>query len=220
MTTSLIFTRACIEENKIESCLNIWNVDEFSCIDTPKPHKVVTVAHKRANQLASSEKGETTTFLTFCNAAGMHTKPIVIHKGTKVMDTWQIGRPKGFSMGTSENGWITKWLFYKYGKIFIKYLTDRGLTENGKKNLLVMDSHNSHMFNFQFMKLMNNNNVVVLALPPHTTHAMQPLDDIPFANFKNEWYEVVHKFVCTSMQPRKLQSMSGSISSCYVGEKQ
>ena len=25
---------------------------------------------------------------------------------------------------------------------------------------------------------------------------MQLLDDIPFANFKNEWYEVVHKFVC------------------------
>ena len=125
----------------------------------------------------------------------MHTEPIVIHKGTKVMDTWQIGRPKGFSMGASENGWITKRLFYKYGKIFINYLTDRGLTENGK-NLLVMDSHNSYTFNFQFMKLRNDNNVVVLALPPHTTHAMQPLDDIPFVNFKNEWYEVVCKFVC------------------------
>ena len=46
------------------------------------------------------------------------------------------------------------------------------------------------------MKLMNNNNFVVLALPPHTTHSMQPLDDIPFTNLKNEWYEVVCKFLC------------------------
>ena len=99
--------KSVIEENKIESCLNIWNVDECGCIDMPNPHKVVTVANKRANQLASSENGETTTFLTFCNAAGMHTKPTVIHKGTKVMNTWQIGRPKGFSIGASENGWIT-----------------------------------------------------------------------------------------------------------------
>ena len=65
----------------------------------------------------------------------------------------------------------------------------------GRITFLSWIHYNAHTFNFQFMKLMNDNNVVVLSLPPHTTHAMQPLDDIPFANFKNEWYEVVHKFV-------------------------
>ena len=28
---------------------------------------------------------------------------------------------------------------------------------------------------------MNDNNIVVLAFPSHTTHMMQPLDDVPFA---------------------------------------
>ena len=58
-----------------------------------------------------------------------------------------------------------------------------------------MDSHNSHMFNFQFMELMNDNNIIVLAFPSHTTHLLQPLDDVPFANFKTEWYEAIRLFV-------------------------
>ena len=30
-------------------------------------------------------------------------------------------------------------------------------------------------------------NIHVLAIPPHTSHLTQPLDDAPFANLKGEW---------------------------------
>ena len=42
---------------------------------------------------------------------------------------------------------------------------------------------------------MNENNIHVLALPSHTTHCLQPLDDIPFTNFKTAWYEGVRQYV-------------------------
>ena len=42
---------------------------------------------------------------------------------------------------------------------------------------------------------MNENNIHVLALPSHTTHCLQPLDDIPFANFKMAWYEGLRQYV-------------------------
>ena len=42
------------------------------------------------------------------------------------------------------------------------------------------------------MKLMNDNNIVVLALP---SHLLQPLDDIPFANLKTEWYKAIRLFM-------------------------
>ena len=42
---------------------------------------------------------------------------------------------------------------------------------------------------------MNENN---LALPAHTTHCLQPLDDVPFANFKGAWYEGVRQYVRSS----------------------
>ena len=180
-------------KNDITSCLQIWNVAECGCVDCPKAKKVITVTRVRANQLCGGDKGETTTVLTFVNAAGLNTKPVVIHKGTKVMDTWKKGKPKGTATGASENGWITKCLFYKYGKAFIEYLKQQSL--NRRKNLLLMDSHNSHTFNYEFMKLMNDNNIIVLALPSHTTQVLQPLDDVPFASFKNEWYEAVRLLV-------------------------
>ena len=180
-----------LEENNIDSPLYVWNVDECGCIDSPKPKKVVCIKKIPANQLGPAEKGETTTAIVFVNAAGMHTHPIVIHKGGRVMDTWKNDMPKGYKLGASENGWINKKLFYQYGKILIKYLQDWGLLEGNKKHLLLMDSHNAHTFNYQFMKMMINNNIVLLALPSHTTHLIQPLDDVPFASFKTEWYECV-----------------------------
>ena len=70
-----------LEKNDITSSLQIWNVDECGCVDCPKAKKVLTVTRVRANQLSGGDKGETTTALTFVNAAGLNTKPVNIHKG-------------------------------------------------------------------------------------------------------------------------------------------
>ena len=102
---------------------------------------------------------------------------------------------EGTTLGVSENSRIDKRLFYNYQKKFIEYLKGIGQVAPYKNNVLLMDSHNSHTFNFQFIKLMNENNIHVLALPSHTTHCLQPLDDVPFANFKMAWYEGVRQYV-------------------------
>ena len=47
-----------IEEKGIVSPVNIWNVDECGCIDTPKPKQIVCPVKARPNQLCSSEKGD------------------------------------------------------------------------------------------------------------------------------------------------------------------
>ena len=47
--------------------------------------------------------------------------------------------------------------------------------------------HKSHLFNLDFMEYMKANNVEVCSFPPHCTHVLQPLDNIPFAHFKNEY---------------------------------
>ena len=187
-----------LEEKGINAPINIWNVDECGCIDTPKPKQIVCPVKARPNQLCSSEKGETSTAVVFVNAAGYHLKPLVIHKGARVQDSWKQDMLEGTTLGVSENGWIDKCLFYNYGKKLIEYLRSIDQLGPDKHNLLLMDSHNSHTFNFQFIKLMNENNIHVLALPAHTTHCLQPLDDVPFANFKGAWYEGVRQYVRSS----------------------
>ena len=44
-----------------------------------------------------------------------------------------------------------------------------------------MDLHKSHLFNYDFMKMMKDNNVEVCGFPAHCIHLLQPLHDIPFA---------------------------------------
>ena len=197
-----------LKDNKIDSPLYIWNVDECGCVDVPKPKKVVSLKRGRPNQLAAQDKGETSTVLTFVNAAGMHTKPIVIHRGAKVSEAWKTDMPPGYSIAASENGWINKRIFYQYGKVLVKYMKDRGLLEDkSKKHILLMDSHNSHTFNYQFMVLMVIHGIIVVAFPAHTTHLIQPLDNLPFAMFKNEWFEAVRKYV-RRMYAKKLSKVA------------
>ena len=185
-----------LTKKHINNLINIWNVNECGCIDTPRPKKVVCPVRVRPNQLGSSEKGETSTAVVFINAVWYHLKPLVIHKGACVQDRWKEGMIKGTTLGASENGWIDKCLFYNYGKKFVEYLESIQAVGPDKHNILLMDSHNSDTFNFQFIQLMNKNNIEVLVLPSHTTHCLQPLDDdVPFTNFKNFWYEGIDDYV-------------------------
>ena len=38
-----------------------------------------------------------------------------------------------------------------------------------------------------FFDEMRENNIHVMAIPPHTSHILQPLDSTPFAQFKRNW---------------------------------
>jgi len=59
----------------------------------------------------------------------------------------------------------------------------------------MMDNHHSHTFNIDFLQLMKDNNIVVFALPSHTSHILQPLDNIvPFAILKSLWNKQMRLF--------------------------
>ena len=122
-----------LEKNNIGGSLYIWNVDECGCVDNPKTKKVVVIRRHQPTQMSASEKGETSTALAFVSAAGMSTKPLVIHKGGKVQQVWKNDKPQSYSLGASENGWITKKLFYQYRKEFMQMLKNQGLMEDENK---------------------------------------------------------------------------------------
>ena len=134
-----------LEKNSIGGPLYIWNVDKCGCVDNPKAKKVVVIIRRRATQMSASEKGETSTALSFVSEAGMSTRPLVIHKGQKVQQAWKNDKPQSYSIGALENGWITKRLFYQYRIDYVQMLKNQGLMQDkNKKHLLLMDSHNSH----------------------------------------------------------------------------
>ena len=63
-----------------------------------------------------------------------------------------------------------------------------------KPNLILMDSHYSHVFNYCYMAMMYDRLVKVFAIEPHSSHWGQPLDKNPFLGFKHAFNEAIRKF--------------------------
>lgn len=84
------------------------------------------------------------------------------------------------SLGLAEKkGWMNQDLFVQYLKHFVKH------TRPTEKDpvLLVVDNHSSRM-SLEAVEYCRKNYVVMLSLPPHSTHKIQPLDVTFYGPFK------------------------------------
>ena len=131
-----------------------------------------------------AEKAANTTIVTYVSPGGMVTRPMVILKAVKVHTDWRDTAPSGYFMKSSPSGHVNSELFLKYGEKFVNFLKEKHLLPSEKKIMILLDLHKSHLFNYQFMQLMKKNNIEVCGFPPSCTHMLQPLDNVPFANFK------------------------------------
>jgi hypothetical protein len=60
------------------------------------------------------------------------------------------------------------------------------------KKLLIFDGHSS-LIHIDIVKLALQNNVIIVCLPPHSTHILQPLDVCVFSSIKTSWSEILEK---------------------------
>ena len=125
--------------------------------------------------------------LTFVSAGGLSLNPMLIFKASKIKTKWREAAPSGYMLRPSATGYINAKLFYEYREYFIKFLKEYDILTGNKKVLLLLDMHKSHLFNLDFIEYMKAHNVEVCSFPPHCTHVLQPLDDVPFTCFKNEY---------------------------------
>ena len=178
----------------INSPEQIWNVDEHGTEHAVRNKRVVGIKNVRQYQKQSHEKPHRTTMVTYVNAAGYALPPLIIHKG-KYSDTWTRGCMPGTMVRASKKGYINKKLFADYGKKLLYHLYATNMIGNGKRNIILMDSHYSHVFNYCFMRMMYERNIKVIALPPHSSHWAQPLDKNPFSSFKEQFNKAMRCFL-------------------------
>jgi len=92
-----------------------------------------------------------------------------------------------YSIGTSPNGWTDDHLCLEwFEKSFIPQATARN--KSGKPILLIYDGHGSHT-NVEIARLAAENNILLVQLPSHTIHKLQPLDVGVFGPFQRAWIE-------------------------------
>lgn len=117
-----------------------------------------------------------------CRSCIRHWKydSTVLHISTeKFKKRFVIGGPIGSSGAGNPSGWMNAEHFYEYLVHFQKYA--RASLENPV--LLILDNHESHL-SIKGLDFCKDNGIVVLSLPPHYSHKLQPLDRSVFGPFK------------------------------------
>ena len=92
------------------------------------------------------------------------------------------------SISISPNGWTDQELGFAWLQSDFDPATRDKAT--GQYRLLILDGHNSHC-TFSFCKYAADNKIVVICLPSHTTHALQPCDVGAFGPLAQSWKRVV-----------------------------
>ena len=173
-----------IAEKKLENPNQIWNIDESGMGTLPKEKDVFSLRGLPALQVVSDEKSKLFTVVSYISAGGMYCPPMIVLNGSRVQPQWREWAPAHWMIRCSDSGYINMKLFLEYGKFFLDWLKTQPIQG---PFLILMDLHKSHLYNAPFLTAMKDNDVSVCSFPPHCTQAIQPLDDVPFAQLKKLW---------------------------------
>jgi hypothetical protein len=152
-----------------------YNFDESGFqIGEISASKVVTAADKpgRPKQVKPTNT-EWVTLIQGACADGSLIPSFLVFKGKEFNQNWFLqGLPSTWMIAVSENGWTTNQIGLQWAQHFEKHTRSKTI---GSKRLLILDNHESHI-NIEFRSFCEENNIILLWMPPHSSHLLQPLD--------------------------------------------
>jgi hypothetical protein len=136
---------------------------------------IVTDAGKpgRAKQIQPGNR-EWVTAIQGINATGWAVPAYIIFKARHHQSNWykDDNLPQDWVIAISENGWTTNELGFDWLKHFDRHTKTRTV---GTYRLLVIDGHESHD-SAEFQQYCKDHKIVLLCMPAHSSHLLQPLD--------------------------------------------
>ena len=176
----------CLESNNfLRRPRQIYNCDEtFLPLDYTREKVVDSKGSKNVYRQAHGTSDHM-TMLCCASAAGFPLPPMIIFAKSFPGGPYRFDGPDDALYAKSDSGWIDSELFLSwFNKIFLKYsVPDRPL-------MLLTDGHKSHL-TLEVVDLCIKNKVILFCLPPHTTHALQPLDVAVFKSLKDHFSKTV-----------------------------
>lgn len=171
---------------------DIYNMDETGVkTSASRPPRVISKKGKRqVGVIATAEKGQLTTVICTCSATGRFISPCFIFGQRKRMNERLLdGSPNGSQAWCSDSGWITNSTFNNWLQMFI----DKTRPTADRPVLLILDNHSTHQ-NLEALNLARENHVIMVSIPPHTSHKLQPLDVSVYRSFKVAFEQAIDTF--------------------------
>lgn len=162
-----------IKEHKLDA-LRIFNCDEtgLSTVQKKQQKVVCQTGRHQVGKITSAERGINTTAIFCANAAGNHIPPMLIYKRKRMKEELLDGAPPGTISFCNDSGWMTNESFSSWMDLFVLHAKP----SKERPVLLILDGHATHSKNLAGITTARNSGVIMLSLPPHTTHKLQPLD--------------------------------------------
>ncbi|KAL2086177.1 hypothetical protein ACEWY4_017236 [Coilia grayii] len=201
----------------------IYNMDETGVTTVQTPKQIVTEkGKKQVGSVTSAERGELVTVACAVNATGNAIPPMFVFPRVRFKEQFLNGSPAGSVGHSTRSGWMNEEAFI----IFMEHFIRQTNCSTNNPVLLILDNHESHI-SLKAVTTAKENGVVMLTLPPHTSHRLQPLDKTvyyPLKTFYNSamdgWmrtnpsrtitiYEVpglVNQAFMSAMTPRNITS--------------
>lgn len=159
----------------------IYNVDETGISTVQKPSKILGLkGQKQIGAATSWERGKTVTVTCAFNAAGGFIPPMFIFPRQRMNPLLKKDGPDGALYEHSKNGWINEEIFLKW----LVHFRDYCKPNSESPVLLILDNHSSHI-SLQIYNFCKENNIILLSIPPHTSHHLQPLDVVLYGPVKS-----------------------------------
>jgi hypothetical protein len=116
-----------------------------------------------------------------CSAAGVYIPAMVIFREVRFLESYVQDLLAGSTVRMAESGYINEDVFLEW----LQHLQEYYMTE---KCLLILDGHMSHC-SLQALHYCRQHHIEIICLPPHTTHASQPLNRTVYNPF-NSYYHM------------------------------
>lgn len=170
----------------------IYNVDETGISTVPKktPKVITTKGKKVVSKIVSAERGITVTALCCMSANGHYIPPALIYPRKRPRDDLLDGGPSQSICMVSDSGFVNSELFVNW----LHHFKDFTHPSSEDPVLLLLDNHSSHI-SLEAVKYARQNNIVMLTLPPHGSHKLQPLDRCFFSPLKTKYAIECDKFM-------------------------
>jgi len=170
----------------------MWNCDETAFATDVASKKILARrGEKSVHETGGGSGREYITVLGCGCANGERLPPYVVYKGKNLWTTWTHEGPAGTLYAVSESGWMERPHFLQwFKKLFLPSVSNK--LETGPV-ILVLDGHASHI-NLELIELAREKGVILMCLPSHTTHALQPLDVDIYGPVKKSWRKILKDY--------------------------
>lgn len=160
---------------------DIYNLDETGLTTVQVPCKVVsTKGKKQVGATASQERGELSTLCCAASANGGFIPPFMIFPRVNMKQCFLNGTSPGTKGIATKSGYMNSQIF---AEEYLPFFVTQTRCSKERPVLLILDNHSSHI-SLKAVEFCRNSGIIILTLPPHTSHKLQPLDRTVFGPLK------------------------------------